>query len=462
MAGTPLTTQNVRDVLGVNQARRIVDMSPTIIMLEDDKKALTTFLTALGVRNVSNHRFDWLVDEKVPKTHTIGPAGLAAVPGAAGSPDTIDLSGLSLNIYLQDKDQLRVHDTGEQIEIDGPVADMSAVDVFRDIDGVVGVGNGAVAAGGPVTRVGNSYEENSTLRLPAGGTTRPTSSDVVNALQTVSGDAAGAAGTASGGINPTFGSAEWNFTQTFRDPVPLSRRIMQAKLHGGKERAHLRRKKLLEHAEKIENSAWHQARGVAVHNPNATLMGGMIWSIENLVSGGAGSNTFDLAGAPLLENTLNDFMRTFSRYGNTQRKSFFASRFVCDVVSGYLRDAGGVQSTYRLQSSMGKNKDAGVHVQSYTSGVGFQIDITPAHALEGIPGGLPTGFGGTVPGSWDGYGVLIDMENVRLAKYGNAFMTLEVDVQLPDQDGVTDSYLSDVGLMWGNPNHMGLLANIGV
>ena len=102
-----------------------------------------------------------------------------------------------------------------------------------------------------------------------------------------------------------------------------------------------------------------------------------------------------------------------------------------------------------------------MHVQSYTSGVGFQIDITPSHALEGIPGGLPTAFGGTVPSTWDGYGVLIDMDNVKLAKYGNAFMSLEVDVQLPDQDGVVDSYLSDVGLMWGNPNHMGLLTNIG-
>ena len=468
MAGTPGSIEGVRDVLGINQARRVVDMAPKMIMLEDDKKAMTTFLTKLGVRKVTNHRFDWLVDEIPPKTHTIGAGGLAAVgarPAGSVGGVIVDLSGRSLNIYVRPKEILRVHETGEQMEILRVGADMTDVEVAEDIGGNVGAGNGAVAAGGPVTRTSDAHEENSTLRLPAADSTGTlvtpvTSSDILNSVTTIAGDSAGnSTGTASGGINPTFGGADWNYTQTFREPVGVSRRVMDAKMHGGKERPHQRMKALLTHCEKIENAIWHQIRGTRVSDPSATITGGMLWAINNLAQA-PGSQTFDLAGAALGEDLFNEFLRTYSRYGNTQRKAFFASRWVCDVLSRFLRDGA---STYRLNEDNDSTGGGGFHMTSYTSGVGFRVDIIPTNALEGIPGDLPdlAPFTGTVPSTWDGYGALLDLENVKLAKYGDTYMKLGIDVQLPGTDGVVDVYDSDVGIQFGNLNHHGLLQNIG-
>ena len=56
--------------------------------------------------------------------------------------------------------------------------------------------------------------------------------------------------------------------------------------------------------------------------------------------------------------------------------------------------------------------------------------------------------------------MLIDAETIQLAKYGNTYMQLEVDVQLPGQDGLVDSYISDVGLSRGNGSHQGLMTGV--
>lgn len=467
MAGTPNSVSGVRNVLDVNQARRVVDMAPTIIMLEDDKSALTTLLTKLGVRKVKNHRFDWMVDEIVPKTHTVGAGGLLAVGARAAAVTAgdanIDLSGRATTPYLRRGDIIRVHATGEQMEVAADVTTMASVDVFEDIDGAIAASpaDGSAAAGVPVTRVSSAHPEVSTLRLPTVGATPATSSDVFNSLSTLAGDSAGGTGTASGGINPNFGEADWNYTQIMRDPVTVSERAQEAELHGGKELAHQRMKKLLEHAEKCENAIWHQARvdnaPSAAGDPNnaATLTGGLIWFIENLAQS-PGSQTFNVSGN-LTEDILNAFLRTFGRYGNS-KKAFFASEFVCSVISRYLREG----TNYRAQVGTGESETAGGRVVSYVGGNGMKIDIIPTTALEGIPGDLPSGggFGGSVPSTWDGYGVLVDMENVKLAKYGDNYMKLRTDRQLPDQTATVDEYFSDIGLQAGNINHHGLLSNI--
>lgn len=427
MAGTPTTIPGAREVLDINQAQRVVDMAPVISMLFSDKKSLTTFLDSLGVRQVFNHKFDWLTDEIIPKAHVVDVGGILA-PAGQYAPDTVDLSGRSTEVYLRAGDIIRSQDTGEVMKVDATPATMAAVDVLRDIEGAA---PGAIAGGSVVTKIGNAVVENSILHTAF-------DPDTLNSLTTQVVD-------------------DWNYTQTFRNPVGLSRRENEAKLYGGKDRAHQRMVKLLEHCEEIENMLWHGVRGTASSlGSSDTLSGGIIEHIPV-------ANTMDIGGA-LTEEVFNDFLRTFSRYGNSSRKVLFASRFVCDVISSFARvsqpAAVAGPNTQRNVAS-GAGQTLGTQVSQYVAGVGFTADIMPAHALEGLPGDLPTGFGtGTVPSGWDGLAVLIDAETLKLAKYGSTYMQLEVDVQLPGQDGLVDSYISDVGLERGNGGHQGLMTGI--
>jgi hypothetical protein len=432
MAGTPVAVAGDITTDQVLLARRVVDMAPMIIQLEEtDKAPFTTFLDSLGVRPVYNHQFHWLTDERPPKTHTLG-AGTVGIVGAvaAYTADVVDLSGLSTETYVRVNDILKSPDTGEIMKVTDTSGGMAAIDVLRNLDGLATVF--AYAAGDQITRISNAVEENSTLRL---GFTP----DTLNAVTTKVTD-------------------NYNYTQTLRDPVGMSRRQMDAKLYGGDDRPYQRAKKLIDHAEQVENTLWHSVRvSNATPGSNDTVTGGMIDAIQNEVAT-PGSNTFAVGGV-LSEDDFNAFMRVFSRYGNSSRKKFFSSRFVCEVVSNFLR-AGG--TTYRLSGEIGKNGRTGGSGQTtaYASGVGFTADIVPTRALEGIPGSRVGLTGGPVAGEWDGIGVLVDPENVRLAKYGDCYMQLEVDVQLPDQDGVVDSYKSDIGLQWGNPNHHALMTGI--
>ena len=437
----PIAVDDARAVTDLNEARRVVDMAPAITLLEDDKKSLMTFLDSLGVRKVTNHRFNWLTDAHVPKTHEVG---VAAVPAwDAGTP--ADLGALTAGgipadgVYLRPKDVVRFHDTGELARVIAPITNMEIITIAqleRNVDGALAPGTGAVAAGGLVTLIGSATEENSVLRV--GG--------ALNSITTQVRD-------------------NFNVTQTFRDPVGLSRREMEANLYGGKDRPYQRMKKLLEHCQQIENAFWHSSRidnsilATLPGDETVTLTGGMIEAIRNYTTT-PGSNVF-AAGGVLTEDDFNQILRVFSRYGNTNKKVLFASRFVCETISNFLRKTGG-DSVYQLNESASGKKSIGVEVTSYMSGTGFTVDIVPTHALEGR-GGEMVGTGGApfvAPDAWDGLAVMIDPENVKCAKYGDTYLKLETDVQLPDQDGVVDSYISDVGLQWGMPEHHLLLEGI--
>lgn len=433
MAGAPVA--NLGDITTDEEvvARRVVDMAPMIAYLEEtDKAPFITFLDSLGVRPVYNHEFHWLTKERIPKTHTLG-AGTVGTAGAvaAYTADTIDLTGLSAEMYVRVNDLLKSPDTGEIMKVYDTSGGTAAIDVYRNLDGLATVF--AYVAGDQITRISNAVEENSVLRVPNNG-----GPDTLNSLSTQVVD-------------------NFNYTQTFRDPVGMSRRQMESKLYGGQDRPLQRAETLINHAEQLEHAVWHSVRlaTATAGGVNDTVTGGMLDAIQNEVDT-PGQNTFAVGGT-LNEDEWNAFGRVFGRYGNSSRKKFFASAYVCDIISQFVR----TNNTYRLTGDIGKDGRTGGSgtTTSYATGSGMHMELIPTRALEGIPG-AHVGLGATPVGEWDGIGALIDPENVKLAKFGDCFMQLEVDLQLPDQDGVVDAYKSDIGLQWGNPNHHALITGI--
>lgn len=403
MAGTPTNISGARTTSNILSARRVVDMAPKIIMLEDDRKSLMTFVSSLGTRPVTNPQFTWLTDEIVPKTGLTGTATIAST--AATGTATLKLDGTTTTkVYLKVDDVIKIVSNGEVMRVTATPTNMSAVDVLRN---VAGASVASCASGVQWVKIGNNREENSTLRDSAGSLISLTTQEA---------------------------SAQ-NYTQTFRDAFGLSRREDKSNLYGGPDRAHQRMKKLLEHCEQQENAFWH---GVSATDASGrTYTQGMLTSIPS-------GNTEAIT--TLTEDEFDDFVRRISRYGNTSRRVLFCSRFVGQLISGWAR------ANQRI-TNVGTSTKYGVQVNEYLTGSGVTVDLITTNALEGVPGA-------TANGTWDGYACLVDPENIKKAVFGGCDTQLELDLQLPDQDGLVDSYKSDVGLQYGHASHHGLITGV--
>lgn len=401
MAGTPTSIAGIRQTTNIQSARRVVDMAPKIILLEDDRKALMTFVSSLGRRNVTNPQFDWLTDEILPKSFTT--TATLASSNASATADISAYFGTAATQYLKTDDILKVPSTGEIIHVHSGATATSGTNgaITRNVAGATFA---SAASGVQVVKIGNAREEFSRVF------------DSSNNLV----------------ARTTQEATARNYTQTFRDTFGLSRREQKSKLYGQEERAYQRMKKLLEHAEQINNTIWHGVSASASPAGNGsgrTLTGGMIPAVPS-------GNTETIT--TLTEDEMEDFLRANTRYGS-KKKVLFASRYVQQLLSAWAR------ANQRVTQPGGTIK-YGVHMTEYHAGCGAVVDVITDHALEGIPGS-------STVGGWDGDAVLVDPENVKLAVFGGDYMKLEIDLELPDMDGLVDSYLSDVGLQWGNGSH---------
>ena len=84
---------------------------------------------------------------------------------------------------------------------------------------------------------------------------------------------------------------------------------------------------------------------------------------------------------------------------------------------------------------------------------GTVLDIVACDVLEGLPGASSLS-------TWDGYGVLVDPEDMSKVVFGGDDLVFAQDVQFKEEDGVVDAYLSDVGFDPGNPNKHGAVVGV--
>lgn len=372
------TISGQRTSVNIESARRVIDMLPTILLLEDDRKSLFTFAASMGVRKVTNPTFKWLVDEKLPKADAIN-FGAGYVSTATSV--VVDNGG-----YFVPNDIIKVPRTGETMLV--TAVSTNTLTVTRSWGGTAGA---ALVDNDPVYRIGNTWSEFSSLR--------DSSQNIISST--------------------TQSTEHANYCQYQRFAFGLSQREKDSELYGENDRRLQQMKKLLEASESINMGFWH---GEEALSGSQSSTGGVL---ENIAAG-------DSEAIPTLtEDEFEDFLRSGSRYGNQSRKPFFCSRFVKQVISGFARP------NQRITDPGGSTK-YGVNVTEYHSGTGFTAELISDHSLEGAV--------------WDGYGALIDAQDVKMACMPNGELKLLEDQQLPDVRGVVDSYEADCGLQYGHPS----------
>lgn len=407
MAGTPNAVVGARQVSNINSSDRVRNVAPVVMMLQDDKKNLMTYLQGLGTESTDNYEFEWITDEIIPNRGTVGVSALSA---ASGTTATLDLSGTSNNVYVRVDEQLYFPSTGEIVRVTATPSFASAVDVIRNVPGGA---TGTLAAGALWINIGDNRAAQTRLYTTAAATS----------LQALS-------------VNNTFTT---NYTQTFEEPFGVARREGKSKNYSGKDEAQLKTKALMQHCEKIEHAFWY-GKKLEEANDRTSTGGVLYW--QNAVASG------NIETIPTLtQEEFDDFVLRITRYGDRKRRVLFASRFIATKISQWAYANQRVQST-------GSSVKYGVHVDSIKTAGGCDVDIVTADALEGMPGS-------TTLGTHDGTAMLLSMTGKKKVVFGGDDLKLVEGLEYADQIGdKTSAYISDVGYKPGDPRKDGQLSGV--
>jgi len=311
----PTILTGVVDDADILSNQRVVDMSPTIAMLEPDEAPLTTMLQKTSKRAAYSQKVEWLSDELVPRLTTLSASATSAATALSVATGT--------GTYFRPGDVIRIASTGENCAVSAVSADTVYV-VTRTLGGTSGVTSISAASGVDVIKVGNAAAEGATL----------------------------------GTLIQTKKVANFNYAQIQRDPWGFTNTLVASKLYGGPEPANEAKKKLIEHKRQMENTLFWGVRDL-VTTGSAPI--GYVGGIYQYVT----SNITSSAGA-LTEAIFETFLRKAFRYGS-QNKVMFCSPIVASALSSFPQG--------KLAPPSPSIDTYGVSLSKYQSASGAMVDI---------------------------------------------------------------------------------------
>lgn len=402
MPNTPGAVVGARMTNDTLAADQVKSVAAGVRKLQSKKKTLMTLIDAIGPdRSTDNARFSWFQREKLPKSGTVG---VSAASAAASASASLNLSGQGSAVYLKTDDVIKFPATGTVCRVTAMPAHMSAVNVLQNITGGA---TGVLAAGALWVKIGNARAGLSRLYDSSGN---------LNAVS-------------------TNAEEEYNYTQTFRTPIGMSRREQKTRKYTGNAEVEEKFWAMLDHCEEINSSYWHGTR--LDEGDERTHTGGILSFVP--------SANIDVIPT-LTEDEVEDFFLRITRFGDADTRVLFCSRYVKSLISAWGRASQRIQET-------GTKVKWGVEITTYLAGCGTTIQIVTELALEGLPGS-------TTRGTWDGYAACLDMEDMSTVKFASDYMVYATDVQFKDADGKVNAILSDCGIDPGYPAKQGLITGI--
>ena len=297
--------------------------------------------------------------------------------------------------------------------------------------------NGAVNSSATSIAVddGSIFRAGDILRLPATGENVLVTAVSTNTLTVVRGYGSTAASIADDAtilnigpamaensnlrtVKSTQESNGYNYTQIFRTPIALSGTEAASMLHGGKDRAYQRRKASIEHKRDIARALYFGQRkeDLSGSAPRRT-MGGLVQMLgsNNTVTFNSSTNKLTY------RNFDNVVAKEVFRHGS-QNKLLIAGPNLAAAINSWA------------------DKKLVTDVDKDTYGLRVKNLVTTYGDLKVIYDPLLDGA------VYDGYGFVVDTENVRYAYLDGRDTKLNVGVQSPDLDGIVDEFLTECSL----------------
>lgn len=307
----PTILTGVVDDADILSNQRVVDMSPTIAMLEPDEAPLTTMLQKVGSRAAYSQKVEWLSDELVPRLTTLSASATSAATALSVSTGT--------GTYFRVGDVVRLATTGENCSVTAVSAD--TIYVTRALGGVTAV---SAASGIDVIKIGNAAAEGATL----------------------------------GTLIQTKKVSNYNYAQIQRDPWGFTNTLVASKLYGGPEPANEAKKKLIEHKRQLENTMFWGVRDLVTSGSAPVgYCGGLFQYVTSNITSSVGT---------LTESVFETFLRKAFRYGS-QNKVFFCAPLVASALSSFAQG--------KLAPPAPSIDTYGVSLSTYMSASGAKVQI---------------------------------------------------------------------------------------
>lgn len=309
----------MRDTYNINQARRVVDMSKNIALLEPDAAPLTVLMKNIASEQCISPKFEWLESE-------LG-ARWDAVNNAAGYTNAATDIVVDNDQYFMIGDILKVPRTGECLVITNITAGTHTLTVTREYGETAAA---ALVDNDPLIMVGSASAE---------GTGKRTHKN-------------------------TTETNLYNYTQIFKTTVSLSGTADASKLYGGKDRNWQRKVKGIEHLVDMERAFLFGERkeDATGTTPKRTTRGLLKFLSQNNMD----------AGGALTEWEFETFCQSVFRYGS-KKKLLLASPILVSVINTFGRN--------RLQM-LPNDKTYGISLTRFLSAHG-ELLIAKHNLLEG-------------------------------------------------------------------------------
>lgn len=219
----------------------------------------------------------------------------------------------------------------------------------------------------------------------------------------------------------------YNYSQIFRTSFSTTGTLNAIKLYGGKQLARLRMKKGIEHAVSMEYSFLFGERKLDITGaqPRTTTAG-----VLNFLSGT--TNVTSKSKATVVEADLDAWCEKLFTYGSSKRTVMCSPSFITWI------------------NSIVKNRN-GFTVQNDASTYGIKVYTyeTPHGTLNLVKHPL-------LVNAYDGYGIALDMEELKYRPLTGRDTSLKTNIQNNDEDGTKDEYLTEAGLELRAPKKHGM------
>lgn len=298
---------------------------------------------------------------------------------------------------------------------------------------VLGVGEGALVSAGDLLKVIATSEvmkvvsvAGDTVTVTRGYGTTAAAAITVGSKVVNMGNAM-AQGTGASAEKYTNTAPFFNYTQIFKTTYSITNTLDAMKLYGGKELARIRKKKGIEHAESLEYSLLLGEKKLDVSGTQPlTTTGGVL----QFLAGTAPTVTLDTTSVTdlaLQKKALDDFVESVMTYGSG-KKLWLCSPKILNFINRIAAD-----KVQIIQSD--NDKTFGLDITQWRTPHGT-LNITQ-HPL------LTQGL--------SGYSLVLDTEELAYRPLVGRDTQLKTNVQLPDEDGVREMYITEAGLELRQP-----------
>lgn len=237
--------------------------------------------------------------------------------------------------------------------------------------------------------------------------------------------------TTSGDISFKNTTFDYNYTQISRQPYGNSRTEQGTKKYGI-DNSYERKKKmaLIKMLRENNGNMWLGGRDIDSTNKFRTT-GGVLSFIDS-------ANVYDV-NANLTQAEFEYWMRKYALAYNNTKKTLFASSRLIERINSWASD----KVVYNTNTAVAK---FGLSVKTYSTAWG-DLDIVYEPYFDEVS-------------SLNGYGVALDLNNIKFVYFANGVLKAYDDIQESDRDGRKGEWLMEWGVQVNVPKSHAILKGV--